>query len=76
MKGTICVVKLKVSSRSAVFLDVDGIHGHGVRVSAEDSRLVHVIPEAVHVVAALEDLVVKQASPVFLSILVEEVDPG
>ena len=60
----------------AVYLDVDGVHGHGVRVSAEHGRLIHVVPEAVHVVATVEYIVVEEITPEVLRIGVEEVDPG
>ena len=76
MEGSVGVVHLKMSPLGAVFLDMNGVHGHGVRISAEHGGLVHIIPETVHVVATLEDVVVEQASPVFLGILVKEVDPS
>jgi len=59
MKSTIGVVNFTVSELSTISLDMDSIHRHSVRVSAEDGRLVHIIPEAVHVVATLENRVIE-----------------
>lgn len=47
-----------------------------MRVSAENSWFVHVIPETVHVVATLKDIVIKEIAPEFLSVFVEEIDPS
>ena len=47
-----------------------------MRISAENSRLVHVIPEAVHVVASLEDIVVEEITPEFLSVFIQEINPS
>jgi len=46
-----------------------------VGVCAENSWLIHIIPETVHVVAALENVVVEKAAPEVLGISVQEVDP-
>ncbi len=46
-----------------------------MRVCAENSWLIHIIPEAVHVVAALENVVIEKAAPEVLGIRVQEVDP-
>jgi hypothetical protein len=75
MESTIGIVHLVVAQFCAISLDVDGIHGHGMSVCAEDSWLVHVIPETVHVVASFEDIVVEKAAPVVLSIGVQKVNP-
>ena len=76
MKGTVGVMDLQVGDHRAVNLDVDGVHGHGVRVGAEHGWLIHVVPEAVHVVATVEHIVVEEIAPEVLRIGVQEVDPG
>jgi len=65
-----------MSQLGSIGFDVNGIHWHSVRVGAEHSRLVHIVPEAVHVVAAFEHLEVEEAAPEVLSIRVKEIDPG
>ena len=76
MEGAIGVVHLKMGPLGAISLHVHGIEGHRVRINVEDGGLVHVVPEAVHVVAALEDVIGEEVAPELLSVLVEEVDPG
>ena len=76
MKCTVGVMDLEVSSLSAVSLNVDCIDRHSVSVCAEDGGLIHIVPEAVHVVAALEYVIVEKTAPELLRVLVEEVDPS
>ena len=75
VERSISIVDLKVSPLSSISLDMDSIEGHRMSVCAEDGRFVHVVPEAVHVVAALEYVVVEEITPELLSVLVEEVNP-
>ena len=75
MERSIGIVNLKVRPLSSISLDVDSIEGHRMSVCAEDGRFVHVVPEAVHVVAALENVVAKEIAPEVLSVLIEEVNP-
>lgn len=46
-----------------------------MRVCAENSGLIHIIPETVHIVAALENIIVEKAAPEVLGIGVQEIDP-
>ena len=61
-------MNFEMSPLSSISLDVDRIHWHSVRVSAENSRLIHIIPEAIQIVASFENAIVEEASPVILSI--------
>jgi len=65
-----------MSQLGSIGFDVNGIHWHSVRVGAEHSRLVHIVPETVHVVAAFEHFEVEEAAPEVLSVRVKEIDPG
>ena len=76
MKSSVGVVNFEVCSLRAICLDMDSIERHGMSVCAKDRGLVHIVPEAVHVVATLEDTVIEKTAPELLSILVQEVDPG
>jgi len=68
-------MKLKMCSGCAIFFNMDSIQGHCARQCAENRRLVHVIPEAVHVVATLEDVVGEEITPEFLRIFIQKVNP-
>jgi len=59
MKGSVSIVNLEMGSLCAISLNMNSVKRHRVRVSAENSRLIHIIPEAVHVVASFENVVVK-----------------
>ena len=54
MKGAISVVDLQVSAGGAIRFHMNRIHRHGVGIRAENSWLIHIVPEAVHVVASFE----------------------
>ena len=53
-----------------------GVHGHSVRFRAKDSRFVHIVPEAVHIVATYEDIVREEITPELLSVAVQDINPG
>lgn len=76
VKSTISVMDLKMCQLGSIGFDVNSIHWHSVRVGAENSRFVHIVPEAVHVVAAFEHFEVEKTAPEVLSVRVEEIDPG
>ena len=59
MKRTVSVVEVSVLVAIAVAPAVDVVQWHGVGVGAEHRGLVHIVPNRVHVVAALE-LVVRE----------------
>ena len=75
MKSSIGIVNLKVRPLSSISLDMDSIKRHRVSVRTEDCGFIHVVPEAVHVVAALEHVVIEEIAPEVLSILVQEINP-
>jgi hypothetical protein len=76
VETSIGVMDLLVEHLGTVSLHVDRVEVNGVGVGAEDSGLVHIIPERVKVVRALESVVIEETSPELLSVLVKEVDPG
>lgn len=76
MERAIGVVNLEVCAGRTVGLNMNSIHRHSVRVSTENSWLVHVIPEAVNIAAAKEDVIGKKVAPEVLRVLVQEIDPS
>jgi len=79
LEGAVSVVDPSVLNDVAIRSHVGVIHGHadlrvvtGVLV---DGWLVHVVPDTVHVVGALEDRGVEKILPVVASAFVEEIDP-
>ena len=76
MEGSISIVNLQISALGSIGFYMNRISWESMGIRASYIRLVHIVPEAVHVVAALEDTVVEKTAPEFLRILVEEVDPS
>ena len=79
LEGTIGVVDPSVLEDVAIGGHVGVVHGHAdlgvMSLRLVDRGLVHVIPDTVHVVGALEDRGVEEILPVVAGGLVEEVNP-
>ena len=76
MEGPISIVNLQICPLGSISFDMYRISWESMRIGAPYIRLIHIVPEAIHVVAALEDTVVEKIAPELLRILVEEVDPS
>lgn len=79
LESTVCVVDPSVLQDVTIGGHVGVVHGHAelffVCSSLVDGRLVHVVPNTVHVVGALEDRGVEEILPVVASAVVEEINP-
>ena len=79
LESTVSVVDPSVLQDVAIRGHVGVVHGHAellfVCGSLVDRWLVHVVPNTVHVVGALEDRGVEEILPVVTSAVVEEINP-
>ena len=76
MEGPISIVNLQICTLGSIGFDMNRISWESMRIGASYIRFIHIVPEAVHIVAALEDTVVEKIAPELLRILVEEVNPS
>lgn len=75
MKGAIGIVYFQMRALCAIYLYMDSVEGHRLALRAPNIWLVHVVPEAIHVITAFEDIVGEEISPIVLSVGVQEVYP-